>query len=231
MYRRVQSWHVVIGSAQEFAEYANSVIDNITILYVPPEDMSSHLCDDPPKVAGTLQVRHIERVADERGMSLYFYTISPQSGDKIPPFRHVLYNSDGTGICSVLPTPTMDTSMNTVPSEDTALPNEQTLCIPGQWYAAYCQEYRYWFIGHALEVNEELNLIKLDFMEQKAIGTNKFVHNKDVDSVDIGAVFYKLTGGPVPVSTTRYDTFCISDADFRQIQDIFAQKYRNQKEV
>ncbi|XP_041471656.1 uncharacterized protein LOC121421100 [Lytechinus variegatus] len=108
VHRKVMSGHVVIGSAKEFAEYANLVIKNIEVLYVSSENMEVGIEQnaEPPKVPGTLQVRYIERQVTDNQVVLSFYQVSPQSGDIIPPFREASYIVKGnrqcqpTSICS-----------------------------------------------------------------------------------------------------------------------------------
>ena len=228
------SGHVVIGSAQEFAEYANSVIKNIEVLYVPEEQMevSNVQNDDPPKIPGTLQVRHIERQITDDQAVLSFYQVSPQSGDVIPCFREESYPVKATSKCSQGHTSAdaavQSSSVEQSNSAEQCTDDQRTVAkldiISGQWYAAYCSEYNYWFVGHAISVQEKS--VELDFIEQKGIGVNAFNHNeKDVKTIPRATVFHKLEEAPEPLSTFRYDTLCLSDQDFSMIQKIFMEKY------
>ena len=91
VYRKVQSGSghtVIISSAKGFAEYANLVVK------------------EPPKVPGTLQIRHIKRVITNDQAVLSFYKVSPQSGDVIPAFREVRYSTT----CNVIQQPSTSTT-------------------------------------------------------------------------------------------------------------------------
>ena len=77
VYCHVKAWKTVLGNPKQFAEYANSIITNIDILYVRDDDLLYDINKENVKaVPGTLKVRHIERKITGNIAELLFYTLS-----------------------------------------------------------------------------------------------------------------------------------------------------------
>ena len=97
----------------------------------------------------------------------------------------------------------------TWPMVRSLLPQMQILvfwpCHRGKRYIC-----RAWLLG------AEENLLKCLHSWQNKI---------DIKTVPTSVVFHQLKDAPVPVSTSRYKTLCLSEGDFTQIIRIFAEKY------
>ena len=62
VHRHVKAGKTVLSNPKQFAEYANSIITYIDILYVGDDDLLYDINEENVKaVPGTLKVRHVER--------------------------------------------------------------------------------------------------------------------------------------------------------------------------
>ena len=91
VWRRVKSYQVIINTPRDFAEYANSILLRITVIYAdtPALDLQYHEeCRALAiEVKGTQKVHHIKRVTEPSATQLSFHTTS-----KSDPFTSVTYD-------------------------------------------------------------------------------------------------------------------------------------------
>ena len=87
VFRKVKSKQVVINSAKQFAEYGNSVVSGINVIYIGDECMVSKIDESGSKpVPGTLLVRCVERIVQDGKYTLNFYKSSPLDESQTEPF-------------------------------------------------------------------------------------------------------------------------------------------------
>ena len=80
VYRHVKAGKTVLSNPKQFAEYANSIITNIDIVYVGDDDLLYDINEKNVKaVPGSLKVRHVERKITGNIAELLFYTLSNTS--------------------------------------------------------------------------------------------------------------------------------------------------------
>ncbi|XP_022107154.1 uncharacterized protein LOC110988171 [Acanthaster planci] len=219
VYRKVMSKQVVIQNPKHFAEYANSVLKGIDVLFVGAEEMSvDESEEDSVVIPGTLKVRYVERIIQKGSVLLKFSTESPFGPPDfhIEPFRTMIYPNTPNKC-----TPNMD------PGDQSKQTKDEIGTQPsvGQWYAVYFDDFSYWYIGMVIELNENSSMAKLDFLQQSGLDKNLFNRNKsDVSWVDVENIFYKLEA-PYPLSFSRTSTLIMNDRDFREVKRIFAEKF------
>ena len=84
VFRHVQSGRAVINSPQQFAEYADKLLENVSVVYIPTESLELQYHDEcRPKsiyVRGTLKVRYVDWFVSTDSVVIKFYetTISKQ---------------------------------------------------------------------------------------------------------------------------------------------------------
>jgi len=91
----------------------------------------------------------------------------------------------------------------------------------GRWYGVYWEPTSYWYIGQAMH-QTDTNTWLFSFLEQTHPGNNRFKPVKDTEPVDRDFVFVEVEA-PAPVSSTRTSLLKLTTADFRAV----LQKFRD----
>lgn len=214
VYRKVMSKQVVLDGPKHFAEFAQSILKGIEVVFVSNTHMSQSPTD-PIQVPGTLQVRFIERTVNpDKSVTLKFSTVSPD-GSEATSFREVTYMKAYTADGPIHDTNPTSRGVN----------DDESPCIDvtvGKWYAAYYEECRYWFVGMAVSV--DALSVSLDFLEQVDMGKNAFTIETS-QSLPKSNIFYQLKEIPKPLSSSRASVLTLSHADFKQIESEFKIRY------
>ena len=80
----IQSGHLLINSPQQFAEYADKLLENVSVIYIPTESLELQYHDKCRQksvyVCGTLKVHYVDQFffTDSAVMKFYETTISKQ---------------------------------------------------------------------------------------------------------------------------------------------------------
>lgn len=141
VFRDVKSGKVIIRDAEHFSSYANSILNGITSLYMPLEEVLTEPEDitTAPKIHGTLEVHKIERSFNADGVCKlsFFYTSADES-----PFHEQWYRKDGDpDVCGHPELPlSFDQSMTCAKCRVNYNKNEEWLeCnICDQWFHEQC---------------------------------------------------------------------------------------------
>ena len=94
VFRDVKSEKVNIENAEHFATYVNRILNGITSVYMPLDDVLNEPDDtgNAPKIVGTLEIHKIVRSFNEDGIcKLQFF----QTAVDEAPFHEQWYRKDG----------------------------------------------------------------------------------------------------------------------------------------
>ena len=92
VFRHVKANRVVVNDPKAFAEYADSVLPKISVIYVPDLNCSfaEEVTENALEVPGTLKVHQVKRVSSENKWILEFYYTSTSQ----TPFHQFSYVKD-----------------------------------------------------------------------------------------------------------------------------------------
>ena len=139
-----------MSNPKQFAEYANSIITNIDILYVGDDDLLYDINKENVKaVPGTLKVRHVKRKISGNIAELLFYTLSDTSNTFLRKLTYSVGSADNEA--SDVTERQGESTMHAISDKEPSINNEATFSItPGKWYAVFFHEWQYWFVGRVL---------------------------------------------------------------------------------
>ena len=92
----------------------------------------------------------------------------------------------------------------------------------GQWYVVYWRLNNYWFIGRALQIEEDGH-VTMEFVHQTAEDVNCFKPTNDIDVVPTGDILLKIEA-PTPLSSSRCSTVKLTDSEYHSVQQAFRSK-------
>ena len=215
VYRHVKAGKTVLSNPKQFAEYANSIITNIDILYVRDDDLLYDINEENVKtVPQTLKVRHVERKITGNIAELLFYTLSNTSNT----FLHKLTFSVGSVDNEAIDVTERQgkSTMRAISDKEPNINNEARFSItPGKWYAVFFHEWHYWF-GRVLLSKGDGNFLA-DFLQQMTPGVDLFANVQDQQIAHKDLFFYELTANPLPVSSSQTNCLKLSEEDLAKV--------------
>ena len=137
VYRHVKAGKTVLSNPRQFAEYANSIITNIDILYDLLYDINK---ENVKAVPGTLKVRHVERKITGNIAELLFYTLSNTSNTFLGKLTYSVgsVNNEASDVTERQG----ESTMCAISDKEPSINNKARFSItPGKWYDVFFHEW------------------------------------------------------------------------------------------
>ena len=183
--RRVLAKEVVIESPQHFASYANSIIENVTVLFVDNVNNDTitfaNTCRDEgrsPYIYGTLKIHFVERSYSNETNTLSFYETC-EKNNLIKTKSYALKGETPISPASLVSNPTVTSSISVVNQYEIDI-NEQ--CY-GKFYCVYYDTSYFW--GRLIELNTDKNTALINFLRYRCDSFYDFYSQPKEEEVHI----------------------------------------------